>query len=90
MKTVKVIVSGRVQGVWFRASTRSQAVKLGIKGYVRNMPDGNVEFVAEGDDAAVDRLIAWARMGPPAAKVNNLHLEVLPYRGDFRDFSMRH
>ncbi len=62
-------VSGRVQGVYFRAETRSVASRYGLSGTVRNMPDGSVEIVAEGEHDALARLAAWARIGPPAAAV---------------------
>jgi acylphosphatase len=62
-------VSGRVQGVYFRAETRSVASRYGLSGTVRNMPDGSVEIVAEGERDALARLAAWARIGPPAAAV---------------------
>jgi acylphosphatase len=90
MKKVRVVVSGRVQGVWFRASTREVALELGVRGYVKNLPDGNVEFVAEGEDAQVEKLLEWARKGPPYARVDEVRVEDLEYRGEFKDFSVRH
>ena len=68
MSAARFIVSGRVQGVWFRASTREQALALGLRGFARNLPDGRVEVLAAGDDAALDRLAAWLRQGPPLAR----------------------
>jgi len=76
-KRVKVTVSGRVQGVWYRASTRDKAVELGVRGYVRNLPNGDVEFVAVGEEQSVDALVEWARQGPPMARVENLRVEPL-------------
>ncbi len=64
-----VVVSGRVQGVFFRASTRDVAVRFGVRGFVRNLPDGRVEAVLQGDRAAVDRVVAFMREGPPGAYV---------------------
>jgi acylphosphatase len=62
-------IEGRVQGVWFRESTRREAVTLGITGYAENKPDGSVEVLACGDPAALDRLADWLAVGPPAARV---------------------
>jgi acylphosphatase len=64
------LVSGRVQGVFFRASTVEQARALGLRGYARNLADGRVEVLADGDAAALDRLEAWLRRGPPLARVD--------------------
>lgn len=71
-KCVRVLVSGRVQGVFFRASTQAEAQRLGVVGWVRNREDHSVEFVAEGPSECVDALIAWARRGPPHAVVQSL------------------
>ena len=90
MKKVRIIVSGRVQGVNFRWVTRRRASSLGVNGYVKNLPDGNVEIVAEGEEPNVDRLIAWARSGPPAAQVDDLEIEELPFERDFWNFIIKH
>lgn len=90
MKKVQVVVSGRVQGVWYRASTYDKARELGVNGYVRNLASGDVEFVAEGDDSRVDRLIQWARYGPPLARVDDIRVEVLVYDNEYADFRVRH
>jgi len=73
----KFIVSGRVQGVYFRASTRDKARELSIKGYARNLPDGRVEVLAVGTDAALEALAKWLWIGPPAAHVDNVLAELL-------------
>jgi len=72
MSAARFIVSGRVQGVFFRASTRDQALALGLRGFARNLPDGRVEVLAAGDDVALDRLAAWLRQGPEMAQVDDL------------------
>lgn len=64
-----VIVSGRVQGVWFRDSMRREAERLGLSGWVRNLPDGNVEAAFEGPPDAVEKLTEWCHHGPPGARV---------------------
>ena len=69
-------VSGRVQGVWYRGSCAEQARALGISGWARNLPDGRVEIVAEGDPEAVDKLVEWCRHGPPGARVTAVEVHV--------------
>ena len=68
----RVVVSGRVQGVFYRDSCRQVARELGVRGWVRNRDDGTVEFVAEGRREAVDGLLAWCRQGPPRATVTGM------------------
>ncbi|HEY8440198.1 MAG TPA: acylphosphatase [Xanthobacteraceae bacterium] len=68
----RCFVSGRVQGVFYRASTRQRAQELGCRGYARNLPDGSVEVVAIGAPAAVHALVEWLRQGPPAAHVTDV------------------
>jgi acylphosphatase len=65
----RVVVSGRVQGVWYRDSCRAEATRLGVAGWVRNRRDGRVEAVFEGDADAVESMVAWCRKGSPAAVV---------------------
>ncbi|WJW76130.1 acylphosphatase [Thiohalobacter sp. IOR34] len=79
-------VSGRVQGVFFRASTRDQARRLGLTGYARNLPDGRVEVVAVGEPAALERLRDWLWQGPPAARVEDVRCEPVEPR-PFADFT---
>ncbi len=72
MSAARFIVSGKVQGVWFRASACDQARALGLRGNARNLADGRVEVLAVGDAAAIDALAAWLRQGPPRARVDEL------------------
>jgi acylphosphatase len=65
----RIVVRGRVQGVWFRGSTEQAAREAGVAGWVRNLPDGSVEAVFEGDAQAVERVLAFCRQGPPHARV---------------------
>ena len=67
-----VVVTGRVQGVWFRDSMRREAERLGLAGWVRNLPDGNVEAAFEGPAEAVERLTDWCHHGPPGARVTSV------------------
>ena len=78
MPTARFIVSGRVQGVFYRASTREQALALGIAGYAKNRQDGSVEVFASGSAQAIDTLERWLRQGPPAARVEAVEREDLP------------
>lgn len=75
MKRVHVFIEGKVQGVFFRDSTRKQASKLGVEGWVRNLPDGRVEAVFEGETKAVDELLTWAETGPPRAQVEGMEID---------------
>lgn len=70
MVAAQFIVRGKVQGVWFRASTRAQAERLGLGGHARNLADGSVEVIAIGDQDAVDALERWLHVGPPLARVD--------------------
>ena len=78
----RLIVSGRVQGVWYRESCRRQAQALGVTGWVRNNPDGTVEAGLEGDAEAVGALIAWMRVGPPRARVTDVVVVEEPPTGE--------
>ena len=77
MPTARFIVSGRVQGVFFRASAREQALGLGLSGHAKNLDDGRVEVLASGAADALDALERWLEQGPPAAKVKQVFRENL-------------
>lgn len=87
---IYVRVYGRVQGVFYRVNTLNKARELGLKGYVRNMIDGSVEAVIEGDKERIDRLIEWMRTGPPLARVDKVIVEYQEYKGDFKDFTIKY
>ena len=72
MTQARFIVTGRVQGVGFRAATRNQAIRLGLTGIARNLADGSVEVLAIGEAAALDALAAWLQRGPPLAQVDHV------------------
>lgn len=77
MKAVRCLVSGRVQGVWFRGTTQKQATRLGVTGQARNLDDGRVEVLAFGDDAAVDKLVAWLHRGPALARIDSVEVSAI-------------
>jgi acylphosphatase len=84
----RVRVQGRVQGVGFRYFALQHARRLGVRGYVRNCPDGSVEVLAEGDRTALEELLALLRQGPPAARVDSCHAEWEPYEGNLPPFQI--
>lgn len=90
MKSVRLTVAGRVQGVFFRVRTRDEARRLGVQGSVRNLPNGKVEILAAGNDDQVDRLIRWARQGPPGAQVMDVQVEPLSPGSFLEGFSILH
>lgn len=81
-----IFVSGRVQGVLFRDGTQRQAKRLGVKGWVRNLADGRVEAVFEGEKDKVEQVVNWAKKGPILARVDDLRVEWQEYTGEFNDF----
>ncbi|HEY1816695.1 MAG TPA: acylphosphatase [Kofleriaceae bacterium] len=85
-RRVHAIVSGRVQGVSFRATTCREARRLGVVGWVRNLPDGTVELEAEGDDARIAELLAWCEHGPSSARVSRVAVDDLPVLGGDTEF----
>ena len=84
----RLIIQGRVQGVWFRDSTRRQAVILGVDGWVKNRSDGSVEVLAEGPEDKVRKLISWCRQGPPAARVSRVHETKEEWKGEYNSFDI--
>ncbi|MDG6257146.1 MAG: acylphosphatase [Methanomicrobiaceae archaeon] len=85
-----VWVSGRVQGVYFRDATRESAERFGVAGWVRNLPDGRVEAVFEGDPGAVDRIVEFCRRGPRSARIERVVVEEEDFREEFRGFEVRY
>ncbi len=85
-KRIQMVVNGRVQGVFFRASTQREAKQLGLTGYVKNRLDGTVEIVAEGEEDLVKSLLAWAQRGPSTARVDRVETRWRSYTGEFADF----
>lgn len=89
MKRMHVLISGRVQGVFFRAETLRAALSLSLAGWVRNREDGRVEALFEGEGESVDRMLAWCRQGPPRARVDRVDMTEEPWRGDLQGFRIK-
>lgn len=87
---VHVIVSGSVQGVFFRTETRDEAKRRGVYGWVRNLPDGKVEAVFEGEEEPVKGLVDFCRRGPPGSRVTDTDVVWENYTGEFRDFVIKY
>jgi acylphosphatase len=81
-----VFISGRVQGVFYRASTKNMAEQLGLKGWVRNTSDGLVEAVFEGEETAVKDMISWCHKGPRSAEVSDVTVDYTKFLGEFEEF----
>lgn len=88
-KSLDIQVIGKVQGVWFRKNTQNVARKLGIKGTVRNLDDGSVFIEAEGEEEPLEQFVDWCRVGPSAARVDDLKNNETEVRG-FTDFKIIH
>lgn len=86
LKQLHLVVRGRVQGVYFRASAQREARRLGLVGTVRNRSDGSVEIVAEGEETAIRELHGWAQKGPSVARVERVDTRWRGYSGEFADF----
>ena len=90
IRRVHARVRGRVQGVAYRASTRHEASRLGLAGWVRNMPDGSVELEAQGPSDVVEQLIAWCRRGPSLAQVTAVDVDDVAVEAAAAGFDIRH
>jgi len=88
-KRLAIVIDGRVQGVWFRASTHDEAIRLGLQGWVRNLPDGRVEAELEGEEDALRRMLAWCRAGPPGSRVDHAEARWSTATNEFETFSIR-
>jgi acylphosphatase len=85
-----VFVTGRVQGVYFRQNTKQVATRHGIAGWVRNLDDGRVEAIFEGDETSINEVIEWCHVGPPKAQVDDVTVKFEKYAGEFADFDVNY
>jgi acylphosphatase len=90
MVSAEIYVRGRVQGVYYRGFAQEAALRLGLTGFCRNLPDGRVEVIAEGDRDVIETLIEQLRQGPSRARVEDLQIHWKPGGGQFKDFSIRY
>ncbi len=89
MKSVKLLISGKVQGVFFRESAKNRAIDLGLFGWVKNTDDGKVEMVLQGDDNGVNEMIDWSRQGPPSAEVEKVDIIGFDHSLRSNDFKIK-
>jgi acylphosphatase len=88
LQTISVIVSGKVQGVFYRQSTKEKAGSLGLTGFVKNCADGKVQIIATGTKQSLEDLVSWCKQGPPRAEVSGIEVVVLPLQS-FSGFSIQ-
>ena len=84
-----IFVSGKVQGVFFRHNTRQKAKDMGLTGWVKNLADGRVEAIFEGERGKVEEMLGWVKRGPILAKIDNVELLWLAYQNEFNDFEIK-
>ncbi len=85
-----IVIEGKVQGVFFRASTVEESCKLGLTGWVKNCPDGRVEAAFEGDKAKIEQIAEWCKKGPPGAVVRNVETNWEQATGDYDSFTIKY
>jgi acylphosphatase len=90
MKALHMMIYGRVQGVWFRASTQETARRLKIQGWVRNTPEGNVEAHIQGEKSSVDEMLSWCEQGPPGARVERIDINEVSPNEEYKTFNIRY
>ena len=89
-KRIHIFVAGRVQGVFFRQSTRVMAIKNNVNGLVRNLDDGRVEIIAEGETQNIDNLVTWCKTGPANSRVDEFKLLDEDFIGEFENFQVKY
>lgn len=89
-EAIHIIVKGKVQGVFFRATTSYKAKELYLKGWVRNLANGDVEIVAEGKKENLNKLVEWCKIGTSNSEVESVHTEHATYEGSFTEFQIKY
>jgi acylphosphatase len=85
-----IFVFGKVQGVFFRENTRKKAAEFELSGFVKNLPNGKVEAVFEGEQEKIEKIIQWIKKGPEAAQIENIEIDWQDYKEEFKNFEIRH
>lgn len=88
--SVRLLVTGKVQGVYFRFNMQQVAMKNSVVGWVRNLPDGNVEALLEGNKEDVNQVVRWSKIGPENARVDEVKIDYGQYTGEYKDFIIRY
>jgi acylphosphatase len=88
--SVRLLVTGKVQGVYFRFNMQQVAMKNSVVGWVRNLPDGNVEALLEGNKEDVNQVVRWSKIGPENARVDEVKMDYGQYTGEYKDFIIRY
>ena len=88
--SVRLLVTGKVQGVYFRFNLQQVAMKNSVVGWVRNLPDGNVEALLEGNKEDVNQVVRWSKIGPENARVDEVKMDYGQYTGEYKDFIIRY
>jgi len=88
--SVRLLVTGKVQGVYFRFNIQQVAMKNSVVGWVRNLPDGNVEALLEGNKEDVNQVVRWSKIGPENARVDEVEMDYGQYTGEYKDFIIRY
>jgi len=88
--SVRLLVTGKVQGVYFRFNIQQVAMKNSVVGWVRNLPDGNVEALLEGNKEDVNQVVRWSKIGPENARVDEVKIDYGQYTGEYKDFIIRY
>jgi len=89
MRSIRLLISGRVQGVYFRLFAQKKAKQLGVKGYAKNLADGRVEIIAEADNSSIEQLIKWSYKGRITARVDEVEISEWPIHEQFTTFEIR-
>ena len=88
-KRVHLIITGRVQGVWYRSYTKDKAQKIGLTGWIRNLENGDVEAIFEGEEKAIEEMIVWCYSGSPLAEIDDIQTMYEKFSDEFEEFTIQ-